>query len=578
MASRVLVPTTVAVTVPMIAVPRQAPPMKFRRDAIRMATNPTNRKPAPTLRTARWREGLLRGFAAFVAVVLMIGFLPVPGVAAQEPGPDDVVFRAPYSGASEPIVGVKTTSHASALTGEIVLRATAGPPPPGVEEYHIATGFVQVSHDLPEGARRVDYAVQAAVAFEGLEPSNAGAGGTIWASIGSFGAKTWKPASAVPSVHNLVLSVIDVPPGGVVDLLVGADAGAGAVGLNSCFGLCYGIVAHASLEVVVESVRATIYATADDLPDLVVTDLRTEPEHPSPGETVILEATVTNQGGGAAGSSQSYFFVNDVFVGWDDAPSLGPAESATISTSWTAEEGTSTVRVQADVHDWVDEGNEANNEGEATVTVGAPNQAPVARDDVYAVGQDQTLAVPAPGVLGNDEDPEGGALTAHLESSPTHGMLTLATDGSFQYEPEAGFVGTDEFTYTAKDAAGATATARVVIQVEEAAPARGVELSPESQSGIVAASESIVYEILVTNTGTARDTIGLEKTANAKGWKASLSTASVTLEADESVVVELTVTAPKGKNASGSFTVEVTGTSVSDAVSATASATTTLSG
>jgi len=424
----------------------------------------TQNMQAPTARTTRTTAARLRRFSGFVAVVFILGFLPVPGVAAQDAGPTEVVFQAPYTAASEPVVTGKTTSHASALTGEIVLSATAGPAwRGGASDDQETTGFVMVSHELPEGAQRVEYLVQTIEAFQ-----DAG-DGYIWATIGQYGAPTWRLADSVPGTHFLVVTATNVPPGAVVDLVVGANVAASAWGPECCFN--FAPLGHASLEVVVESVRATIY----------------------------------------------------------------PAESS--------------------------------------------NQAPVARDDAYAVEQDRTLAVPAPGVLGNDEDPEGGALTAHLESSPTHGMLTLATDGSFQYEPEAGFVGTDEFTYTAKDAAGATATARVVIQVEEAAPARGVELSPESQSGIVAASESIVYEILVTNTGTARDTIGLEKTANAKGWKASLSTASVTLEADESVVVELTVTAPKGKNASGSFTVTVTGTSVSDAAaSATASATTTVSG
>ena len=39
----------------------------------------------------------------------------------------------------------------------------------------------------------------------------------------------------------------------------------------------------------------------------------------------------------------------------------------------------------------------------------------------------------APGVLVNDTDAEGGALTAVLGTTTTNGTLTLNADGSFTY-------------------------------------------------------------------------------------------------------------------------------------------------
>src|SRR5207302_1728495 len=62
-----------------------------------------------------------------------------------------------------------------------------------------------------------------------------------------------------------------------------------------------------------------------------------------------------------------------------------------------------------------------------------------------------TLTVAAPGVLANDTDPDGDALTAVLATSPAHGALTLNADGSFTYTPSAGFSGSDSFTYQAYD-------------------------------------------------------------------------------------------------------------------------------
>ena len=62
-----------------------------------------------------------------------------------------------------------------------------------------------------------------------------------------------------------------------------------------------------------------------------------------------------------------------------------------------------------------------------------------------------TLTVNAPGVLGNDSDPESAQLSAVLVGGPTHGALTLNLDGSFSYTPQAGYSGPDSFTYSASD-------------------------------------------------------------------------------------------------------------------------------
>ena len=60
-----------------------------------------------------------------------------------------------------------------------------------------------------------------------------------------------------------------------------------------------------------------------------------------------------------------------------------------------------------------------------TITVTPRNLPPVSAGDAYAVDEDGVLSVAAPGVLGNDADPEGQPLTAQLVSGPAHGTLTL---------------------------------------------------------------------------------------------------------------------------------------------------------
>jgi PKD repeat protein len=80
-----------------------------------------------------------------------------------------------------------------------------------------------------------------------------------------------------------------------------------------------------------------------------------------------------------------------------------------------------------------------------------PNQAPAAGDDSYTTPQDVPLIVAGPGVLADDSDPDGDNLTAAIVSSTPNGSLSLASDGSFSYTPNAGFTGSDTFTYQASD-------------------------------------------------------------------------------------------------------------------------------
>jgi Zn-dependent metalloprotease len=106
-------------------------------------------------------------------------------------------------------------------------------------------------------------------------------------------------------------------------------------------------------------------------------------------------------------------------------------------------------------------------------------EAPVAVDDSYQTDEDTPLSIDAPGVLGNDTDPEGGGLTAALESEPTNGTVVLNDDGSFLYTPNEDFEGEDSFTYRAVSALGVeSAPATVTIAVAGANDAPTVTVAP----------------------------------------------------------------------------------------------------
>ena len=87
-------------------------------------------------------------------------------------------------------------------------------------------------------------------------------------------------------------------------------------------------------------------------------------------------------------------------------------------------------------------------------------------DDAYSVVGGQTLTVDAAaGVLDNDTDDDGDALTAVGPVGPAHGQLTLNADGSFTYTPDAGYTGADSFTYRADDGLAQSPPATVTITV-----------------------------------------------------------------------------------------------------------------
>lgn len=90
---------------------------------------------------------------------------------------------------------------------------------------------------------------------------------------------------------------------------------------------------------------------------------------------------------------------------------------------------------------------------------------PVAVDNAYAVNEDGTLNVVAPGVLAGDSDPDADPITAVLAGGVSNGTLNLNPDGSFTYVPNANFNGGDFFTYRAFDSIKYSNTATVNITV-----------------------------------------------------------------------------------------------------------------
>ncbi len=104
-----------------------------------------------------------------------------------------------------------------------------------------------------------------------------------------------------------------------------------------------------------------------------------------------------------------------------------------------------------------------------TVAVGAANQPPAAGDDSASVMEGGVVTI---NVLSNDSDADGDPLLICEVSDPAHGSTTH--DGqTVAYAPDAGFTGTDTFSYVVSDGRGGTDGATVTVMVSAAIPFTG---------------------------------------------------------------------------------------------------------
>ncbi|ASP48664.1 tandem-95 repeat protein [Cognaticolwellia beringensis] len=116
------------------------------------------------------------------------------------------------------------------------------------------------------------------------------------------------------------------------------------------------------------------------------------------------------------------------------------------------------------------DGNGGTAQATVTLTVNLINEIPIAVDDSYSFNEDFTwvrAVTDGDQLLSNDTDGDGDTLTVDSKpvSGVSNGTLTLNTDGSFTYVPDADFFSQDSFTYKISDGKGGTAQATVTLIV-----------------------------------------------------------------------------------------------------------------
>ncbi len=168
---------------------------------------------------------------------------------------------------------------------------------------------------------------------------------------------------------------------------------------------------------------------------------------------VYLYRAVGNPAGDGGGGHLAGFVATNGAGSWSYTPPAGPDPLTWSQAAVLACEGSCIA---------------GSNSSEMSPLV--PSTLPTANADGYFTERSKAITVTVgAGLLANDLNPKGQAFQVTSPSAVTTGNLTLQTNGSFVYQPPAGFQGAATFTYRALDAFGEqSAPATVTINVGRA--------------------------------------------------------------------------------------------------------------
>ena len=146
----------------------------------------------------------------------------------------------------------------------------------------------------------------------------------------------------------------------------------------------------------------------------------------------------------------------------------------------------------------------ATEDGEFTFELPPANNPPMASDDMATTVQDQSVMID---VLANDEDADGEQLTVTAVTQGDDGTVAISPNGAtVTYTPNAGFTGSDDFTYTVSDG---TDTAMGMVTVTVTAPPPPANNAPVAMDDEADTDEgeSVMISVLANDTDADGDTL-----------------------------------------------------------------------
>ncbi len=200
-----------------------------------------------------------------------------------------------------------------------------------------------------------------------------------------------------------------------------------------------------------------------------------------------------------------------------------------------------------------------------TVTVNEVQDPPDAVDDRYTIDEGGSLNEAAPGVLGNDSDPDGDPLTVASFQNPSAqgGTVAVNPDGSFTYAPpDPDWNGTDTFTYTIDDGNGNSDMATVTVVVN---PVNDPPVAADDEA-TTDEDTSVLIDVLANDTDVDGDTLTIESVTAPANGTAAIEDGKVryTPDPDWSGTDTFDYTVSDGNGGSDTATVTVTVEPVND--------------
>lgn len=145
------------------------------------------------------------------------------------------------------------------------------------------------------------------------------------------------------------------------------------------------------------------------------------------------------------------------------------------------------------------------------------NDPPDAVDDTVTIDEDSTNNTID--VLANDSDPDGDELTIDSITQGSHGMVT-GSGSDVTYTPDAGYSGSDSFSYTVSDGKGGSDTATVTITIN---PVNDVPVASDD-SATTDEDTAVNIDVLGNDSDPDGDSLSIDSVSTPSNGEAAIET------------------------------------------------------